>query len=103
SGGNTGSEVPNADPDTIVGADSGADCIPPSLSILKSVSQATADPGDVLTYTVTVTNVGLGKAHNVYLIDALGAFTDFVPDSFGPGQHFLFSDSVANPSGLSLG
>ena len=103
SGGNTGSEVPNADPDTIVGADSGADCIPASLSILKSVDQATANPGDILTYTITVTNVGLGKAHNVYLVDALGGFTDFVPDSFGPGQHFLFSDSVANPSGLSLG
>jgi uncharacterized repeat protein (TIGR01451 family) len=103
SGGNTGNEVPNADPDAIVGANGGADCIPASLTILKSVDQANVNPGDIVTYTITVTNVGLGKAHNVYLIDALGKFTDFVPDSYGAGQHFEFTDSVSNPSNLTLG
>lgn len=103
SGGNTGNEVPNADPSAIVGADGGADCIPASLTILKNVDQANVDPGAIVTYTITVTNVGLGKAHNVYLIDALGQFTDFVLDSYGAGQHFQFTDSVSNPSDLSLG
>lgn len=102
SGGNVGNDIPNADPDAVAGADSGADCIPTTLSVLKSSSSATANPGDTLTYTITVTNSGVGRAYNVFLTDDMDPLTDLVADAFGPGQPFLFADSAGNPSGLSV-
>ena len=41
----------------------------PMLNIDKTVSSGTASPGDVLTYSVTVTNVGSAEAANVTVFD----------------------------------
>lgn len=102
SGGVVGNEVPNSDPDDVSGADSGYECAPPQLTILKTANQANADPGQEVTYSITVTNTGLGKAYNVELTDNLGRYVDFVADAYGAGTHFEFTDSVSDPSGASI-
>ncbi len=43
----------------------------PTLGITKTVSKTTANPGDVLTYTVIIKNTGSGSAINVVLNDTL--------------------------------
>lgn len=50
----------------------------PELTIAKSVSRATAKPGDVVTYTIMVKNVGDGPATNVVVIDTLPKDLSFV-------------------------
>jgi uncharacterized repeat protein (TIGR01451 family) len=47
------------------------DVLNPDLKVDKTVDRSDALPGDVLTYKVTVTNVGPGAAKNVSLTDTL--------------------------------
>lgn len=51
-------------------------------TILKAVDKLTASIGDTLTYTVTVTNVGLSAITNLPFTDVLPAGSTFVTDSF---------------------
>ncbi len=48
---------------------------PPILTVLKSASAASANPGSVLTYTVQVNNTGTGAATSVSQNDALSRYT----------------------------
>ncbi len=54
--------------------------LPPT--ILKAVDKPLASVGQVLTYTVTVTNVALGELTNLPFTDALPEGTTYVADSF---------------------
>jgi uncharacterized repeat protein (TIGR01451 family) len=67
-----------------------------ALTVVKSASGATANPGDVITYTIQVTNTGTGSALNVEVTDDMSPFTNFALGSI------TFTDG-GTPSGLSLG
>lgn len=47
----------------------------------KSVDKAAANPGDTLTYTVTLTNVGNATADGAYIADAIPADTSYIDGS----------------------
>ncbi|MBZ5616522.1 MAG: DUF11 domain-containing protein [Acidobacteriia bacterium] len=69
-------------------ADIGAyEAPPPSadLSITKSVSSSTAQPGDTVTYTLSVSNAGPNKANNVSVSDTLSSYLTFVSCSESTG------------------
>lgn len=51
------------------------------VTTVKSVDKAYADTGDVLTYTLTLQNVGNTSANNVVITDAIPAGTTFVNGS----------------------
>lgn len=53
--------------------DSASSCPPPgaSLSLQKTVSSQIAAPGDTVTYTVTIVNIGLARADGAVLFDPL--------------------------------
>lgn len=51
-------------------------------TLLKAVDKLTASIGDTLTYTVTVTNVGLNPLTNLPFTDNVPAGTTFVTGSF---------------------
>jgi uncharacterized repeat protein (TIGR01451 family) len=53
------------------------DAVGSGLMILKSVSAATARPGDVLTYTITYSNNGPAPISSIVIRDATPAFTVF--------------------------
>lgn len=73
----------------------------PLLSILKSANGVTnTNPGQIITYTVQISNTGSGNGANVVLRDDLSPYGAFRLDSYGAGVPFGFSDSA---SGLSLG
>jgi uncharacterized repeat protein (TIGR01451 family) len=74
----------------------------PNLQIVKTASPTLVSPGGLVTYTITVTNVGNALATNVELDDELGVFTDFGFHSYGDTMHFDFVDG-AIPSGLATG
>lgn len=57
----------------------------PNLTITKSVDQATAAPGDTLTYTVVVTNAGTRNANAAVITDPVPGFTTFVSGSITLG------------------
>lgn len=59
-------------------------CEAPILEIVKEVDKATANPGEVLTYTITVRNVGTGNAEEVTVSDSISAmlpYVDYVVES----------------------
>lgn len=51
-------------------------------TLLKSVDKLTASIGDTLTYTITVTNVGLNTLTNLPFTDVVPTGTTFVTGSF---------------------
>ena len=51
-------------------------------TILKAVDKLTASIGDTLTYTVTITNVGLNPLTNLPFTDVIPAGATYVTDSF---------------------
>lgn len=51
-------------------------------TVLKAVDKLTASIGDTLTYTVTITNLGLSSLTNLPFSDSLPAGTTFVTGSF---------------------
>jgi uncharacterized repeat protein (TIGR01451 family) len=57
------------------------DLFAPSLQTTKVVDKDTAQSGDVLTYTMSVKNVGLDAAVNTWVFDAIPAGTSYEPDS----------------------
>jgi uncharacterized repeat protein (TIGR01451 family) len=92
----------NNDPASVPGVSAGWECSQPALTLVKSSNRTTVDPGQQITYSVNVSNSGEGVAKNVWVNDQLPPMLRFVPDSFGPGQHFeLVQGSPV--SGLSLG
>ncbi|MEJ2721312.1 MAG: DUF11 domain-containing protein, partial [bacterium] len=64
----------------VIAADAGR------LTLFKQVDNATAAPGDSLTYTITFTNVGTDSVQNILILDPVSSFVDPVPDAFGPGM-----------------
>ena len=53
----------------------------PYMTLIEAVSKSTAKPGDILTYTITVTNVGNGDAKDVVISNLVSTFADYVADS----------------------
>jgi len=53
----------------------------PQVDLTKTVSASSAEPGDVLTYTITATNNGSTNADSVQLADAVPPGTTYVPSS----------------------
>jgi len=60
---------------------------PPSadLQVTKAVSPSTAQPGDVMTYMLTLSNAGPSTANNVTLSDTLSPYLTFVSCSESTG------------------
>jgi len=69
----------------------------PLISILKSASVASANPGQIITYTVQIVNSGAGAGSNVVLTDDMSPY-----GSFSMVTPFSFADS-SPVSGLTLG
>jgi uncharacterized repeat protein (TIGR01451 family) len=53
----------------------------PILDIDKSADRKTADPGDVITYTIRYRNSGTGTAGHVWVNDTIPSFTTYVSSS----------------------
>lgn len=75
----------------------------PLVAILKSRSTGTAQPGDVVEYTVTITNSGLGYARDVYLSDDMSPYTAFGIDNYGAGVTFDTTAASNAASELTMG
>ena len=72
---------------------------PPNLTMVKSANGTTdADPGDVISYTLTITNSGAGLAFNVVVTDAMSPYTALALDPYSNGTPF----SLGGDSGLSI-
>jgi len=72
----------------------------PLLSILKSANPGSANPGQVITYTVQIANTGTGAGTSVVIRDDLSPYA-FFNLSYGTGGFNLTDSSPA--SGLTLG
>ncbi len=70
----------------------------PELSVVKVASTATADPGNTVSFTSTVSNISGAAAHNVVLRLTLDPFTALRLNTYGVNQHVQFN---AGASGLS--
>ena len=72
-----------------------------NLFILKSADKASANPGEVITYTVQMKNDGTGPANTVTLTDSLGNYNALAISPYA-GSPFNFVDGTPT-SGLTLG
>ncbi|UCE37406.1 MAG: DUF11 domain-containing protein [Thermoplasmata archaeon] len=50
----------------------------PVLNIIKTADVATADPDDLITYTIVFINSGTGNATDVWIVDTIPAYTTFL-------------------------
>ncbi|GMR21177.1 MAG: hypothetical protein BMS9Abin36_1776 [Gammaproteobacteria bacterium] len=69
----------------------------PSITILKSASGATAAPGDTITYTISVTNNGVGTASNTTITDAIPNYTTYVANSTRLNGITVAGDGATSP------
>src|SRR6185369_12583801 len=83
---------------------------PPNLTVLKSASPTSANPGQEITYTVVVTNTGSGPAISVELFDPISPYTAWKIGSFtftdgSPASGFsaLGTPDYSSTNGLSWG
>jgi uncharacterized repeat protein (TIGR01451 family) len=75
----------------------------PSLTVVKSsVPVSAATPGQVVTYSVLVTNTGPGVATHVQLSDVLSPYVYWGVNSFGANVPFQLVEG-SPPSGVTLG
>ena len=74
----------------------------PQLTIVKYASSPTVNPGGVVTYTLDITNTGGADGYSVVIDDQLSPYVALKINKSG-GTPFLFTDSVSNPSGLTVG
>lgn len=72
------------------------------LTLVKSASSPTVNPGQVITYTVIAANSDAAAASGVVLEDHLSLFTSLGLNSYGSDQPFELLDSTP-ASGLALG
>jgi uncharacterized repeat protein (TIGR01451 family) len=63
----------------------------PIMTISKSADVSTADPGDVITYTITYINTGSGTAAHVWINDTISSYTTIV--SATPNYDYLSGDT----------
>jgi len=71
---------------------------PSGLTLVKTVSKATALPGDTLTYTITFTNITSDVLSSVVVYDQTPAYTTFAGASYNPLPLNLSGVTVVNPS-----
>ena len=75
----------------------------PVLTIIKTVDVSTADPSDLLTYTITYKNIGSGVATGVEITDTLPPNTTFVdaspPEDFQGGSIVFWIIGTVGPGG----
>jgi uncharacterized repeat protein (TIGR01451 family) len=72
------------------------------LSLIKTVSSATAQPGDLLTYTLTVTNAGPYAANGVTVTDSWPSQLTFVSCIASSGGGCIFTGSSVTASYVTL-
>ncbi|WP_369140418.1 isopeptide-forming domain-containing fimbrial protein [Modestobacter versicolor] len=59
----------------------------PVVTVTKAADDATVEPGQVVTYTVTATNGGTSAAHDVLVVDTLPAGLTVRPATVAPGTY----------------
>jgi uncharacterized repeat protein (TIGR01451 family)/fimbrial isopeptide formation D2 family protein len=76
----------------------------PAVSVTKVVDDATVEPGQPITYTITATNTGTGTAHDVELVDTLPTGLTLVPASVPPGAYDAATRTITwTEAGLAAG
>lgn len=70
-----------SDPTVYMSFTATSEVLAPVLTLVKAVDKSTAQPGETLTYTLTIQNIGDGIAYEVVLVDPVPAETTFVAGS----------------------
>lgn len=84
---------------------SSVDIVPlalPSITVLKSADLASANPGQIITYTVTVLNTGSSPATTVQVDDTLSQYVAMILDFDGTTPPYEAFDFVDGGSGLTF-
>jgi uncharacterized repeat protein (TIGR01451 family) len=74
------------------------DTTPASLTLLKNVDRANAQPGEVITYTITYVNNSNEELRSIIINDMTPAFTTFYNSSFGSLPANLTACTITQPA-----
>jgi uncharacterized repeat protein (TIGR01451 family) len=68
-----------------------------SLTIVKSANKSSASTGDIITYTMTVSNSGSASANSVTAVDSVPAYTTYVANSTRLNSITVYGDGSTSP------
>ena len=74
-----------------------------NLSVTKAITGGTLQPGDTVTYTITVANAGPSDSQTVALSDVVPANTTFVSDAQLSGPAFTLTNPAVGGTGTISG
>lgn len=73
----------------------------PDLRIEMSADRATASPGDTITYTIRIANVGKGTARDLRILSHIPEYTTWIQDE-SCGDAVNFGENPNSPYGYSV-
>lgn len=72
------------------------------VALHKQVDVAAAQPGDVLTYTISFVNTGVDSVRNIVILDPISEFVEPMTNAFGPGVDVEWTKPGVGVSHLTL-
>ena len=65
------------------------------MRLLKEVDLDRARPGEIVTYTITLTNPGMEGVREIEIVDPVSESVELVTDAFGPGLDIAWTRGAA--------
>jgi len=72
------------------------------VSLVKSADKVDAQPGEVITYSITFSNAGTDSVQNLSILDPISPWVDLEVDAFGPGLDLEWQRDGSPPTYLTF-
>jgi uncharacterized repeat protein (TIGR01451 family) len=72
------------------------------VTLVKSADRVDAQPGDLITYSITFSNTGTDSVQSLSILDPISPWVDLEADAFGPGLDLEWQRAGSPPTYLTF-